>query len=72
MLRQTLDADLLKQLGPFAEVHPYRLEAQVTDAHMLMVSPKPDPGGAESSSQVSTPMAVMEAPVASQSRMCLT
>ena len=57
VLRQTLDADLLKQLGPFAEVHPYRLEAQVTDAHMLMVSPKPDPGGAESSSQVSTPMA---------------
>ncbi|CAK0785712.1 hypothetical protein CVIRNUC_008923 [Coccomyxa viridis] len=51
VLRQTLDADLLKQLGPFAEVHPYRLEAQVTDAHMLMVSPKPDPGGAESSSQ---------------------
>ena len=55
VLRQTLDEGLLKQLGPFAAVHPYRLEAQVTDLHMLVVSPKPAPGGAESSGQVSTP-----------------
>ena len=52
VLRQTLDEGLLKQLGPFAAVHPYRLEAQVTDLHMLVVSPKPTPGGAESSGQV--------------------
>lgn len=53
VLRQTLDEGLLKAMGPFAAVHPYRLEAQVTDVHMLVVSPKPAPGGAESSSQVS-------------------
>ena len=52
VLRQTLDEGLLKQLGPFAAVHPYRLEAQVTDLHTLVVSPKPAPGGAESSGQV--------------------
>lgn len=52
-LRASLDEGLLRQMGPFAGVHPYRLEAQVTDMAALVVSPKPDPSGAESSSQVS-------------------
>lgn len=51
-LRASLDEGLLRALGPFAAVHPYRLEAQVTDMHTLVVSPKPAPGGAESSSRV--------------------
>ena len=55
VLRQTLDEGLLKQLGPFAAVHPYNLEAKVTELHMLVVSPKPAPGGAESSGQVCIP-----------------
>lgn len=55
VLHQTLDEGLLKQLGPFAAVHPYSLEGKVKELHTLVVSPKPAPGGAESSGQVSMP-----------------
>ena len=57
VLHQTLDEGLLKQLGPFAAVHPYALEGKVKELHLLVVSPKPAPGGAESSGQVSMPSA---------------
>ncbi|EIE19554.1 hypothetical protein COCSUDRAFT_67698 [Coccomyxa subellipsoidea C-169] len=49
-LQASIDEGLLKQLGPIAAIHPYRLEAQVTEEGFL-ASACPSPAAAGSSTQ---------------------